>query len=652
MVIEQKGGDKNMVNSKKCPKCGKEIPSHWYYHAECGWSEDSQEKSVNQVPDITNKLEEVSQETVTKKDIEELINTAERIGTIGSPSSTAELSLDILGTAAAKKLVGELAFFKFFQDGKPHYALGQITEIQLRNIWLEDPTMRSLARQRGQVNPVSGQQDTHLGDMRVSAVFCDEGDRFEPGILGTVPATGTSIQLVTDEILDRLLEHYRDEIFYLGHVYGSTPKLPLWFKHFGTGSHGAGEAYHIGIFGKTGSGKSVLAKMIVLAYSRYKDMGIFILDPQGEFAKGFKKPSESVEMSNILSQNILSKLQKPFKIYDLDKMALDRWSLFIQLLIEFRFFFELGIKSSEYQEIAGDYIEDWLKNDPNITFGNLDTTVLLRVLDYLNQNIQRIYGTSASIDRVRQFISEYRNKIMSSKQNKIIEIWNRTVNLFKPTTDKKSPQEIIKEIIFQSDIRPVVIIDLSKRPEEISQYVWDEKIKPLIIECFLSNLVIIADFFYKGDKSLNTLVIIDEAHRLAPRGRLENEKKEKIRSSLIDAVRTTRKYGLGWLFISQTLSSLDKEVIEQLRINFFGFGLSMGTELQALTEIVGGEPNALKLYQSFRDPHSSFDISSRQYSFMSVGPVSPLSFAGTPLFFTAFNTPEEFIRTNRLGKNT
>lgn len=90
-----------------------------------------------------------------KVNIEQLISYSERIGTIGSPSSTSKLSLNILETAVKKKLVGELALFSFHQDDKPHYALGQITEVQLKNIWLEDPTMRSLARQRGQVNPVS-----------------------------------------------------------------------------------------------------------------------------------------------------------------------------------------------------------------------------------------------------------------------------------------------------------------------------------------------------------------------------------------------------------------------------------------------------------------------------------------------------------------
>jgi hypothetical protein len=117
---------------------------------------------------------------------------------------------------------------------------------------------------------------------------------------------------------------------------------------------------------------------------------------------------------------------------------------------------------------------------------------------------------------------------------------------------------------------------------------------------------------------------------------------------LIDAARTTRKYGLGWLFISQTLSSLHHEIFQQLRIVFFGFGLGMGQEFEALRQQVGSSKSALALYQLFRDPHSAFDVASRQYSFMTVGPVSPLSFSGSPLFFNAFNTVEEFIEANGL----
>lgn len=199
--------------------------------------------------------------------LDQLIDGTERLGVVGSPSSTSELALDILGSAVTRKLVGELALFRFIQDNASHYALGQITEVQLRNIWHEDPTMRSLIRQRGRVDAVSERQDTHLGRMITSAIFRESATvGYEPSILGTVPSTGTLIHLVSDNVLNELLRPYRDQVFYLGHVYGSKPKLPLWFKHFDRGPDGAGEAYHLGIFGKTGSGKSVLAKMLLLAY--------------------------------------------------------------------------------------------------------------------------------------------------------------------------------------------------------------------------------------------------------------------------------------------------------------------------------------------------------------------------------------------------
>ncbi|WP_297212047.1 MULTISPECIES: ATP-binding protein [Thermodesulfovibrio] len=575
--------------------------------------------------------------------VDQLINSSERIGTIGSPSSTSELSIDILGTAVGRKLVGELALFSFYQDGKPHYALGQITEVQLKNIWLEDPTMRSLARQRGQVNPVSGQQDTHLGEMTVSAVFRDDGYRFEPSILGTVPATGTFIHLVSDPILNKLLENYKEEIFYLGHVYGSTPKLPFWFKHFGTGLHGAGEAYHIGIFGKTGSGKSVLAKMILLAYARYPEMAIFVIDPQGEFSKDVRGEIRTEGFPLNLS-DIFSYLNKEVVITNVRNLILDRWDLFSEILYESPFFERLSIPKGENRRIASEVLAERLQR-AGITLQNLyQRESFNRTWQIIgDSNVQmQFYRTSQSRDRFNAVYQE-------SDQNEFFNnYWIPVTRLFRKDREGAiSVDNLIQQTFdVNRNRRPVVVIDLSK--EMASGLFWNETIQALVIKRLLDGLTYLAENAYRENRFLNTLVILDEAHRLAPRDKIENEKQESVRMSLLDAVRTTRKYGLGWMFISQTLSSLHKEIINQLRIFFFGFGLSMGTEFMSLKEIVGGEPNALKLYQSFRDPHSAFDITSRQYSFMTVGPVSPLSFAGTPLFFTSFNNPEEFLRTNRL----
>lgn len=115
----------------------------------------------------------------------------------------------------------------------------------------------------------------------------------------------------------------------------------------------------------------------------------------------------------------------------------------------------------------------------------------------------------------------------------------------------------------------------------------------------------------------------------------------------IDAVQTTRKYGLGWMFLSTSLSTLHRDIYHENRISFYGFGLTSSAEIGSLREIVP-DKESLGLYQSFRDPHSATDAKSRVYSFMSIGPVSPLAFSGRPMFLTAYG-PKGFAAANALA---
>lgn len=604
----------------------------------------------------------------TDKNLEHLVDRAERIGVVGSPSSTTAVTLDILAPAVNKKLVGELALFRFLQDELMHYALGQIVEVTMRNVWHEDPTMLSLIRQRGRVDPVSERQDTHQGEMTISAVFAAKGRQYRPSILGTVPATGTPIHLVSDEVLSELLSPYQEEIFYLGRVYGSKPLLPLWFKHFGSGPKGAGEAYHLGIFGKTGSGKSVLAKMILLAYARYPEMALLVLDPQGEFAKEARGDSVSGQFK-LPMREILNHLQKPVKVYEVKNLILDRWELFAQILYESPFFEQLSIPKGENRQLAADILAEKLK-DKRIPLRDLHLKEKFDIAWHLlgKEDIQKVFYRSGEA-RAR-FQSMYEK---ANVDDFFTKYWLPVTQLFREyRPGAQKIESLLKEIFhLDQERRPLVVIDLSgegadhalEKTDEVTLFspgeshqsqpqssplFWNETIQLLILKRLLDGIRREAERAYKQNRSLNTLVLIDEAHRLAPREEPDNEEKKALRSILIDAARTTRKYGLGWLFISQTLSSLHREIIEQLRIFFFGFGLGMGTEFRALSELVGGRSKALELYQLFRDPHSSFDTASREYSFMTIGPVSPLSFAGTPLFFNAFNNPEEFRNANRL----
>lgn len=566
--------------------------------------------------------------------IQENFEKAENIGVIGSPSSTNELTVDVLGTAVNKGLVGKFSLFNYNQDGKDHYALGQITEIIMQNIWTQDPTMRGIIRQRGRVDPITEKQDIHTAKMIVSSVFANNQNTIEPSIFGTVPSTGTPIRMFDEGIMNALLADYKEELFCLGKTYGTNINLPMWLKHFGQDKFGVGEAYHIGIFGKTGSGKSVLAKMMITGYLRHRNMSVYILDPQGEFSTEFSSNSELISI-------IKNDLKRDIDILTLQNITFDYTkTLFRKLLSTTNFFDELSV---------------WY-NDHKVRFVNEFISILkeTNTLDvpitpwnyYKREAFNRIWKEIPTEKFLKKTIGTKnpRDRVKSSWQsldpNEMYSIWAGITNLFRYRDRSIKISELFKKI---STKGAFVIIDLSsrKKPQDI---IWNDNIRLIAIQEILSKINDQAEEKFREGGNLNSLVVIDEAHRLAPREKSDDDEIELIKSIFIDAIRTTRKYGLGWMFISQTLSSLHREILNQIRIFVFGFGLAWGIERQALWEIIGGATEAVKLYQNFRDPQSG--LGKREYPFMTIGPISPLSFSGTPLFFTALNYPEEFLKIN------
>jgi len=581
--------------------------------------------------------------------IAETVDNAERIGVVGSPSSTSGLTVDILGTAINKRLVGNLCIFNYNQEGESHFALSQITEIMMRNVWSEDPTVRGLIRQKGRIEPITGKQDVHTASMTVSSVFYKKNGILEPSILGTIPSTGTSVKLLDEYIMKNLFAEYEEELFYLGRAYGTNIKMPMWFKHFSSDDGGANEAYHIGIFGKTGSGKSILSMMMMMAYAKHANMTQFILDPQGEFTKNLKNQSEvKVILESILGREI--------EIYTLHDLVLTGWDLFKKILIQSDILDNIGIyhetnkiqAANEFVRIlkktyrkTGSLTESFSDESsfkPIPPFKAYKKESFDRIRRELEKDevLARIYTSKDLRERIRTSIENISSTELYSR-------WSKFANLFK--YDDRENSIKIKDLSskISESRKGIIVIDLSEAdiPKNI---LWNDTLKFIVIGEFLDKITRVAEEKFKENKKLNCLVIIDEAHRLAPRDRTENDELERVKTLLIDGVRTTRKYGLGWMFISQTLSSLDRRIIDQIRIYIFGFGLAWGVERQALLGIIGGQKEALRLYQMFRDPQST--LGEREYPFMTIGPISPLSFAGTPLFFTALKYPSEFKRIN------
>ncbi len=493
---------------------------------------------------------EISLENTLDKKINYLLKDSSILGTIGSPSSTIELALDVLEASATRQLVGELAIFKYLQDSKNHYAIGQIIEIALKNFLLEDPTIKSVARKRGSVNPISGIQDVHVGKLLCSAIFTSSEDLVEPSLLGTVPPTGTYVYQVNDNILSTILEEQKNSLFYLGNSYGSKTKLPMWFKHFDYGESGAGEAYHLGIFGITGSGKSTLAKMILTAYSKFPHMGLLVMDPVGEFSKSFANDyNNNTDKkyqnygSNFSMKKIMNSLNKEVLAINVRNLVLDRWTLFEEILLQSQFFHQLTINGAN-RRFAVDALIPKLRNKTSLTNLIKRESFDLFINELRKEEVQiLIFSTPEPRKRLNNLVSSLDQKNLD---NLYSQFWTPICSLFENREDALSIDDLLEK--FSLQLKPLIVIDLS--------------------------------------------------------------------------------------------------ILQQLRIIFFGFGLSLGNDLVTLRELVSDQ-KAIDLYRTFTDPASSFNTKTRKYSFMTEGPVSPLSFSGSPFFFNAFS-PNVFMKENNL----
>ena len=573
------------------------------------------------------------------------------IAVVSSPSTNTELTLDVVDEKESSNLVGALVGFRFdsptSEEGQTleRRVLGQITSIQLRNRWHEDQAFKNIIKSHKKLPAITPQQDTRTAIMRIGGSFerIDQGT-MRHGDLRGVPSTGTEVLLVDESFLNAALQSCKDDLFYLGKAYGGDIAFPMWFKHFGSGKHGVGEAYHIGVFGKTGSGKTGLVKMLLAAYARHVEMGILVIDPQGEFSLEFN--NKQVGSQGLAIKEIVeSKLGRELVLAPISKVQLDDWNLLEDLLDSSHFFdIGLGIRGNTEREAAKSYAMQRLRDFKIHELNQKEPGIeMLRHLWRKAQN--DIYKTKANWETLRNRLNHFQKDGWNEFNDRF---WVPITTLFAGGYGKQRIEDLVARLTkSESRTKPIVVLDLSSQSGFQS---WSDTLQKRIIAHIAEKLVDNSSSTLASNvDTANTLVVLDEAHRFVPYGneaQLDDESR-MLRSELKRAVRETRKYGVGWMFISQTMQGLDTEILMQLRSMFFGYGLSFGLEFRRLQELAGGDQEAMNLYRSFRDPQSAMNSESKQFPFMAIGPVSPMPFAGQPMFFSAFNGPD-FTANNAL----
>ena len=576
----------------------------------------------------------------------------DEIGIVGSPSTTSSVTVDILELATAAPLHGQLVYLKHPLEEKTLIALGTVTEIQTVNRWHEDPNMRGVLKMHGSLPHLSGVGDVRTAEVLIQAAYVagspdpavGEPPIESAGSLSMSPTTGAAVSRVSDAFLKSLLRRHASEITYLGLIYRSDVRLPLTIRHFGRVDRGgAGEAYHTGVFGMTGSGKSALASYLIAAQLRHPEMGVFVIDPQGQFTSEEGLPFSLQEWAESLGRTV-----QTFSItrdLRLGKNA----PLLAELLGLTRFFRDmLTLRGEENREsavaefhrlLAG--LSDWDNRAADDVLRQVLTALLNDV-----QALTRIYASQQARARLASMLTSITTE--QSQFAMALDIFLPVHSLFTPRNPQgghRTPISRVLENVFASstEARPLTIIDFSGAGYA-EDLLGTSAVKARVLRLVCGELNRRAERQYREGSSLNVLVVFDEAHRFASQSP-EDEEAESLAYRLVDYVRTTRKYGLGWMFITQEITSLRRGIFDQLRVRCFGYGLTSGTELTRLRETIG-DPAAVELYRSFVDPAA---VKPSEYPFMLTGPVSPLSFTGAPVFLSVYTDFDAFLSDNEFA---
>lgn len=574
------------------------------------------------------------------------------LGITSSPSDTLEITIDITESSKHTRTLGQMVYVLLEEDGINILVIGQIISVETKNRWHEDPSFKGIIKRHGKLPNLSEAADNRIANISVQSCYRIDND-VNTHILGTSPSTGEKIHKMGNDVMKALMKKYENHITYIGKVYGTDVDLPLWFRHFGkteqdSNELGAGDAYHIGVFGRTGSGKTVTAAYTLLGYARNKNnMSILVLDPQGQFYTDQELLPGGSKLEDELKKAGYNVIKKQLNEVHLPP---DRFDLFLELLVNNGFIREVfGIPTDDKIELAKESLFEYFSTRQKANGFNLnkeDKREILKqflkrftTLDNANEindgftkYINRIYAATAqknrTVDNLKDTLDTY------DKDNSQTRKWDSAIDLFiNHNLQRISIDDIVEQTIYKPG--NFIILDISKTDVKIE----NDNIQALFIKILEEKLVTKgADLYTTGGKS-NCLIVMDEAHRFISRDPGDERLKE-LNKEIVDAVRTTRKYGIGYMFITQTIDSLDDEILRQMRIFAFGYGLTSGSEIRKVNEIVNNQA-AVQLYKSFIDPSSS-----HRFPFMFFGPVSPLSFTGSPLFLEAYTDFSDFKDKN------
>jgi DNA helicase HerA-like ATPase len=429
--------------------------------------------------------------------------------------------------------------------------------------------------------------------------------------------------------------HTEPGIFYAGQSPGDALPVPLTLRDFGkTEEGGFGEAVMMGIFGQTRSGKSILAAQLLAGFAANPRMGLLVLDPQGEFGRDrFAAGDHRVDFS---IKTLLGSLNKRREVIvtTTGDVALEGAEAFTEMLRREGFFDSLGFKGANKGREASERLASLLSelSDAN---GRKRPIRDLRAIDLPNlvRDLARfadvIYASKPGTppgegQRAMDVLARF-----NLDEARLKRVWLDTLAAFRTDNGRVPLSQVIQRVLRD---REVVVLSFAQEGSS-------DTVPYFLLNEILTRLrYVIHRNFQQGEGS-NALVVLDEAHLFAGEHASETSDGSRTRGLLSQSVRMTGKYGVGWMFITQTLHDFDKTILRQLQVKVFGQGFKIGADREFVETELGKE--GFVRYCSLPDPKRT-----GRYTFMVTGPIVSLGSLGTPLVLQSFRSSVDLMRVN------
>ena len=610
-------------------------------------------------------------------------------GTVNTGSTSSIIRIVARETSARTPVVGRSVVLDMETTDGTYRALGTVSDIITLNESLKDNKLKAVtASEATGVGGISFSKDIREIGVKIQATYRKNskgGWDKASSALPTSPPSGSGVLLLDEEILEELIASEKN-ISHVGTMRGlSGVPAPLTVPNFSS----ARGAVHSAVIGRSGSGKTAFATYMLAAQMSSPDHAIIVVDPQGQwsnengfvfslksFAAGLGREVKTLRVSEDIQlpmdEEILTQLFEYTNVWaKMKRMAPENRRIFSEEIVT----------RIAWKDGAAD-------TDPRTLL-----TGIFKKMSASDATLNRIYARGEALDNLRRElailageeppqrkdeeeaepVSEEEWEAAEHKWAAILSKFTPIINLFSsknlnggdrhPLGGDRGFLSTIMKARRADDVAPYVILDMStdvvnsakasyaKKTGNQDQLLGMRKmldnvdIKAIIVSTILDQVKTSSEeAFAVGGGNLNTQIVFDEAWRYAPNlsSSSSNKPIDLLSSQLEGFALDTRKYGIGWTYILQSPSDLNRGIWKQLSFVYTGYGI-IGSDKRILGELMDESDRQahIGLYDQFSPPGST-----GIYPFMMNGPISPLIFTNTPIFVDVYNNHGHFLNDN------